>query len=278
MTGSAGWLDGKVAVITGAGTGIGAAVAARFVAEGSAVVLVGRRPGPLHDVAAALGERALPVQADAADATEMAAVAEAVAGRFGGLDVLVANAGGHGAGTAADVADDAWAESIRSNVTTCLVSARACLPQLIERRGSIVVVSSIAGLAASPESVGYVTAKHGLIGLARSMARDFGRSGVRVNTVCPGWVRTPLADGEMDQLAALRGLADREAAYALATAQVPLRRPADPEEVASVVAFLASSHASAVTGALLTVDCGATAVDLPTIAFDASCFERQAAG
>jgi NAD(P)-dependent dehydrogenase (short-subunit alcohol dehydrogenase family) len=268
MTGSAGWLDGKVAVITGAGTGIGAAVAKRFVAEGSAAVLVGRRAAPLRDVTAALGERALAVPADAADAAGMARVVEAATTRFGTLDILVANAGGHGLGTAADVADDAWAESIRANMTTCLVAARACLPQLIEWRGCIVVVSSIAGLAAAPESVGYVTAKHGLIGLARSMARDFGPRGVRVNTVCPGWVRTPMADEEMDQLTALRGLADRDAAYTLATAQVPLRRPADPEEVAAVAAFLASSHASAVTGALLTVDCGATAVDLPTIAFD----------
>jgi len=195
-------------------------------------------------------------------------VVGAASARFGAVDVLVANAGGHGAGTAADVADDAWAESIRSNMSTCLVAARACLPELIARRGCIVVVSSIAGLAASPESVGYVTAKHGLIGLARSMARDFGPRGVRVNTVCPGWVRTPLADEEMDQLAALRGLAGRDAAYALATAQVPLRRPADAAEVAAVVAFLASGHASAVTGALVTVDGGATAVDLPTTAFD----------
>jgi NAD(P)-dependent dehydrogenase (short-subunit alcohol dehydrogenase family) len=268
MNGSGGWLDGKIAVITGAGTGIGAAVAARVVAEGGAVVLTGRRPGPLRDVAAALGDRALAVAADAADAAGMAGVVEAATARFGAVDVLVANAGGHGAGTAADVADDAWAESIRANVTTCLVAARACLPQLIARRGCIVVVSSIAGLAASPESVGYVTAKHGLIGLARSMARDFGPRGVRVNTVCPGWVRTPLADEEMDQLAALRGLADRDAAYMLATAQVPLRRPAEPAEVAAVVAFLASGHASAVTGALVTVDGGATAVDLPTTAFD----------
>ena len=268
MNGSGGWLDGKVAVITGAGTGIGAAVAARVVAEGGAVVLAGRRPGPLHDVAAALGDQGLAVPADAADAAGMAGVVEAATAQFGAVDVLVANAGGHGAGTAADVADDAWAESIRANVTTCLVAARACMPQLIARRGCIVVVSSIAGLAASPESVGYVTAKHGLIGLARSMARDFGPRGVRVNTVCPGWVRTPLADEEMDQLAALRGLADRDAAYTLATAQVPLRRPADAAEVAAVVAFLASGHASAVTGALVTVDGGATAVDLPTTAFD----------
>jgi NAD(P)-dependent dehydrogenase (short-subunit alcohol dehydrogenase family) len=269
MAGSTSWLDGRVAVVTGAGTGIGAAVAERFVAEGARVVLVGRRPEPLHAVAAALGERALAVPADAAAGADMAQLAATAAERFGGIDILVANAGGHGVGTAADIADDAWTQAMRANVTTCLVSARACLPQLIARRGCVVVVSSIAGLAAAPESVGYVTAKHGVIGLAKSMARDFGARGVRVNTVCPGWVRTPMADEEMDALAAVRGLPDRAAAYALATAQVPLRRPAEPGEVAAVVAFLASGHASAVTGAVVTVDGGATAVDLPTIAYDA---------
>jgi meso-butanediol dehydrogenase/(S,S)-butanediol dehydrogenase/diacetyl reductase len=244
----------RVAVVTGAGTGIGAAVARRLAADGDAVVLVGRRRRPLQDVAAQLGDRALVVAADAASAADMAGVAEAARARFGGIDTLVANAGGPGAGTAADVADAAWAEGLRVNLTSCLVSARACLPDLIRRQGSIVVISSIAGLAAAPESV----------------ARDFGPSGVRVNTVCPGWVRTPMADQEMDQLAALRGLAGREAAYALATSQVPLRKPAEPGEVAAVVAFLASGQASAVTGAVITADGGATSVDLPTTAFDRS--------
>jgi short chain dehydrogenase len=148
------WLDDRVAVITGAGTGIGAAVAHRFVAEGARVVLVGRREGPLGDVAAALGERALAVPADAAAEAAMADVVAAAAERFGGIDILVANAGGHGVGTAADIPDEAWAQSWRANVTTCLGAARACLPQLIARRGCVVVVSSIAGLAAAPESVG----------------------------------------------------------------------------------------------------------------------------
>jgi NAD(P)-dependent dehydrogenase (short-subunit alcohol dehydrogenase family) len=208
-------------------------VAGRFAAEGAAVVLTGRRPGPLRATAAALGQRSpdsqvLAIPADAAEAADMAGVAQEAVARFGGVDILVANAGGPGLGTAADVTEDAWADSIRANMTTCLVSARACLPELIRRRGAVVVVSPIAGMAAAPESVGYVTAKQGLIGLARSMARDFGPRGVRVNTVCPGWVRTPMADEEMDQLAGLHGLDGRDAAYTLATAQVPLRRPAEP--------------------------------------------------
>lgn len=267
-SGSAG--VGRTAVITGGGTGIGAATARRFAAEGAAVVLVGRRPEPLAAVAAELGDLAMPVAADAASAADMAAVVAAARERFGAVDILVANAGGAGAGTAADVSDSAWAEALQVNISTCLVSARACLPDLIAVHGCVVVVSSIAGLAASGESVGYVTAKHALIGLARSMARDFGPQGVRVNAVCPGWVRTPMADEEMDMLMALRGLPNRDAAYALATEHVPLRRPAGADEVASVIAFLASAEASAVSGAVLTVDCGATAVDLPTTAYDRS--------
>jgi meso-butanediol dehydrogenase / (S,S)-butanediol dehydrogenase / diacetyl reductase len=263
-----GALAGRTAVITGGGTGIGAAAARRLAADGAAVVLVGRRAERLAAVAAGLGDQAMALAADAASADEMARVVAEVHARLRTVDILVANAGGHGQGTAADVSDEAWAASLRANLSTCLVAARACLPDLIKGGGSVVVVSSIAGLAASPESVGYVSAKHALIGLARSMARDFGPRGVRVNAVCPGWVRTPMADEEMEELTRRRGLASREAAYALATAQVPLRRPADPDEVAAVIAFLASDEASAVTGAILPVDCGATVVDLPTTAFD----------
>ena len=251
------------AVITGAGTGIGAAVARRLAAGGTPVVLTGRRPQPLRDVAADLGDAALVVPGDAGSAADMTRVVQAAIARFGGIGVLVANAGGAGAGTAAGVDDAAWAQALHVNLTTCLVAARACLPELIRSKGAIVVVSSIAGLAASPESVGYVTAKHGMIGLARSMARDFGPQGVRVNTVCPGWVRTPMGEIDMRKLNE-----DVDEAYRMVTRFAPLRRAAEPDEVASVICFLASDDASYMTGAVVMVDGGSTAVDVLVVDYD----------
>ncbi|WP_158891081.1 SDR family NAD(P)-dependent oxidoreductase [Amycolatopsis anabasis] len=260
-------LAGKVAVITGGGTGIGAAAARRFAAEGADVVLVGRREAPLRAVAGELGERGMALAADVTDRVAVRAALDAVAERFGGPDIVVANAGGHGLGAAGEMTDEDWRRGLHANLDTAFVTIREALPALERRRGNVVVVSSIAGLAAGPRACGYVTAKHALIGLTRSLARDYGRAGVRVNAVCPGWVRTPMADGEMDELAADRGIG-REEAYALVTRHTPLGRPAEAEEIAAVIAFLASPDASAMTGAVLVADSGAGAVDLPTIAFD----------
>ena len=116
--------------------------------------------------------------------------------RFGGLDHLVANAGGHGFSAVGRTDDAEWAASLHANLTTAFVSVRKCLPELSETRGSIVIVSSIAGLAAGPDTAGYTTAKHALLGLTRSIARDYGPVGIRA-TCAPGWTKTPMADGEM---------------------------------------------------------------------------------
>lgn len=260
-------VQGKTVVITGGGTGIGAAAARRFAAEGAHVAVVGRRAEPLAAVAAQTGVLAL--TADAADADQMAAVLDRVAQEFGGLDVLVANAGGGGLSTVGETSDDEWSGALRSNLTTAFVTIRAALPLLTASKGQIVIVASLAGVFAGPSVAGYTVGKHALIGLTKSIARDYGRFGVRVNAVCPGWVRTPMADGEMDALMTVHPeLPDRAAAYASATVNVPLGRPAEPDEIASIIRFLGSGESSIMTGNTILADGGAHIVDLPTISFD----------
>jgi len=259
--------EGKVALITGGGTGIGAATARRLAAEGARVTLAGRRKQLLEEVATGLdAESAMVVAGDAASTVDANAMVRQTVDRFGRLDVLVANAGGLGGGLAGEIDDESWQLAITSNLDTAFRAARAALPELVRSNGNIVFVSSIAGLAASPETAGYVTTKHALIGLTRSVARDYGPSGVRANAVCPGWVRTPMADEEMTALQDLHGIT-RDEAYALATKDTPLRRPAEPDEIAAVIAFIASPEAAVMTGTVLVADSGASCVDLPTLAF-----------
>ncbi|GAA2856740.1 SDR family NAD(P)-dependent oxidoreductase [Microbacterium arabinogalactanolyticum] len=259
-------IAGKIVVITGGGTGIGAATAERFAADGARVVVVGRRRPPLERVSASVGAHV--IVADAADSASARAAIKEVLAAYGRLDVLVANAGGHGFAPVRDTDDSAWEAALRSNLTTAFVMAREALPALIESRGQIVVISSLAGLFAGPAVAGYTVGKHALIGLTRSMARDYGRHGVRVNAVCPGWVQTPMADEEMDEFAHQARLGSREHAYETVTRDIPLKRPAQPSEIASVVRFLGSAESSYVTGAVILADGGAHIVDVPTLAFE----------
>lgn len=260
-------LAGLSVLVTGGGTGIGAAVAERYAAEGARVAVLGRRQAPLAAVAERLG--ALPIVADAANAESARAAVQTVVALHGRLDVLVANAGGHGFSAVGDTSDEEWRSSLTANLDTAFVMAREALPALIEAGGRIVIVSSLAGLFAGASVAGYTVGKHALLGLTRSLARDYGRQGVRVNAVCPGWVRTPMADAEMDEFAAhAPEIVDREAAYAAVTRDVPLGRPADPAEIASIVRFLGSDESSYMTGSVLVADGGSHVVDLPTIAFE----------
>ncbi|MGP3961710.1 SDR family NAD(P)-dependent oxidoreductase [Nonomuraea sp. 3N208] len=258
-------LHGKVALITGGGTGIGAATARKFVAEGAHVVIMGRREKPLRSIADEIG--AVVAIGDASQTLDARRAVETATGHFGGLDIIVANAGGHDVGAALDVDDAAWQATISANLTSAFTIVREGLRELIPRQGNVLLVSSIAGLAAAPEVVGYVTTKHALVGLTRSIARDYGRVGVRANCLCPGWIRTEMSDVQMDQLAGQRQIT-REDAYGVVTRDVPLRRAGRPEEIATICAFLCSDEASMITGAVIAADAGAGAVDLPTIAFD----------
>lgn len=256
-------------LITGGGSGIGAAAARALARRGYGVCVTGRRAAPLQEVADELG--GLPVVADTADPAAVAGAVDRALERFGRLDALVCAAGTGAAGTVAEQSLERWNAVLATNLTGAFLACRAALPHLVRTRGAIVTVSSLAGLRAGPASAAYGASKAGLIMLTQSVAVDFGPQGVRANCVCPGWIRTPMADGEMQDLSGRVGGAaaegGREAAYGHATQDVPLRRPGSAEEAGETVAWLASPASSYVNGAVLTVDGGASAVDVATLAF-----------
>lgn len=256
---------GKSVLITGGGTGIGAAVARRVAAEGGNVVLMGRRKDPLEEVAKEFN--GLVVAGDASNKEDVDKAIAATKKLYGSLDILIANAGGHGVGPTMETTDDQWALATKLNLDTSFVCARSCLPELIASKGNIIIIASIAGLFAGPGAVGYVTMKHACIGLGKSLARDFGRQGVRTNMICPGWVSTAMADEQMEVLMEKEGLSSVQEAYDLVTKDVPLGRAATPDDVSNVVCFIASDEAAMMNGSVITVDGGSSVVDVPTLAF-----------
>jgi NAD(P)-dependent dehydrogenase (short-subunit alcohol dehydrogenase family) len=261
-------LDGNVAVITGAESGMGAATARRFAAEGARLVLVGLRDELLEGVAADVG--AVAVAGDAADALIIRAAVDEATNRFGRLDVLITCAGQATFGEAdalADVTEERSQRGMHANLDTAVVTARVALPSLVRAgAGSIVMVASIGVFASGPNSAVYTTAKTGLLGLVRAIAVDYGRYGVRANAVCPGPTRSPMSDGIVGEYAARHGLT-RDEAYAELGAHVPLPGPCERDEIAAACLFLASREAGGITGTSLVVDHGQSALSQAAIPF-----------
>jgi meso-butanediol dehydrogenase / (S,S)-butanediol dehydrogenase / diacetyl reductase len=261
--------ESRSAVVSGAGTGIGRATALLLAENGYSVALAGRRPEPLDQVAeeiTAKGGRAVTVPGDVGtpDGAE-SAIKDAVRA-FGRLDALVCN---HGVGISAPVAEDTpegWDSVLRINLTGPFLLARAAIPHLIESRGAIVNVSSTNAFLAAPGSASYDVSKAGVIMLTRSLANELGPQGVRVNCVCPGWVRTPMGEKSMEEIADIWG-GSVEDAYWLCSRETPLRRPGEPEEIAEAIVFLAGPRASYISGAEIVVDGGAMVVDGSSTAF-----------
>ena len=263
-------VDQRVVLITGAGRGIGAASARAFAAAGYAVVaadICEPIPALGYELASraeldavvadceAVGAASFAVVADVRDQSQLDAAAAAAVDRFGGIDVTLAAAGVIAGGPVAwELSDEVWAANVDVNLTGVWRTAKATIPAMMARpaprSGRFVAVASAAGMGGHPAIAAYCAAKHGVVGLVRSLAADLGASGVTANAVCPGSTDTAIlrASGEVYRLASVENFA----------AHHPIGRILEPEEVARAVLWLAAPEAGGVTGAMFAVDGGMT--------------------
>lgn len=240
----------KVVIVTGAASGIGAATARRFSHEGANVALIDRAMEKLDRVAAALPpERTMAHVADVSDPRAVDALVAAVMDRFGRLDVMVNNAGIHQSGAPDQITDEQWRAVIATDLDGVFYGCRAAIPHLERTKGAIVNTASVSGTGGDWSMSPYNAAKGGVVNLTRALALDLGRRGIRVNAVCPSLTRTGMTEDMMQDQDLLARFMER----------IPLGRVCEPEEVAAVIAFLASDDASFVTGAMVAVDGGASA-------------------
>ena len=246
--------DGKVVLVTGAGSGIGEATALAFAAEGALVAvndLAPKKAAATVRKIEAKGGRAIAVPGDVADARTAAAIVATVLKRHRRLDVLVNNAGTGVAGTVLTTTEEDWDRLMRVNVKSMFLLSRAALPSMIARkRGAIVNTSSIAGVAAVKDRAAYTASKHAVVGLTKAMALDHVGQGIRINCICPGTTMTPWVTER------LKETADPRATLAAMTARQPMGRLGKPKEIAAGILYLASDEASFATGTALVVDGG----------------------
>ena len=244
---------GKVALVTGATSGIGQACATAFATAGAKVACIGRKEKALAEVAErirALDSEALVIQADLSSSAEAERAINETVKAFGGLDVLVSAAGHITSGTIENTSLEAWDEMMNVNVRGAFQLMQQALPSLIERRGNIVNVSSVTGLRAFPGVLAYCVSKAALDQLTRCAALELAAKGVRVNAVNPGVVVT--------EIHKRGGMSDEAYAAFLEHSKTthPLGRTGRPEEIAALVLFLASDEASWITGATYSIDGG----------------------
>ena len=257
-----GLTDGApVVIVTGGGTGIGAAIA-RHLGRDHRVAICGRRLETLKAISDETG--ALAVAADMSSEKSIQHFVAQVLAEFGRIDRLVLNAGIVESFSVGDMPTTAWRAQIDVNLNGPFILARECLPQLIRQKGAIVSIASVAAQRVGPGLSAYSASKAGLMLLTQSIAFENARFGVRANVVCPGWTRTEMADREMSAL----GTGSIDAGYRKISRWVPQRRVAESSEIADVVAWLLSSAASYVNGAVINVDGGESMLAASLLEFD----------
>ncbi len=260
-------LENKVAVVTGGGRGIGRAICLAYAKEGADLVVASDQEAENQTVAdeiKALGRRALPYTVDVSDSDQVKAMAEAALAEFGQVDILVSNAGIQRRALLAWSDEADWRKVIEVMVFGGYYCCKAFLPAMIERNsGRIIIMSSIAGKIANPANSSYAVAKHGLIGLARSLAAEVGRLNARevtVNAICPGMTNTDIMtgpEGNIAKLSQLLNLTPEEVWETIYKPMIVQERMLEPEEIAAMALYLASDDARGITGQAINVDGGA---------------------
>lgn len=247
-----------VAIVTGAASGIGRAVAERLSTDGCRVAVVDLNGDRAETVAQAID--GLAVEADLSRQADCRRAVDETVAHFGGVDILINNAGFQHIAPVADFPEETWERMLAVMLTAPFLLTKYVWPHMAaEGWGRVVNISSIHGKVASPFKAGYISAKHGLIGLTRTAALEGGSAGITVNAVCPAYVRTPLVENQIADQARTRGLSLEEVVAQVMLEPAAVKRLIEPGEVAALVAYLCSDPAGVVTGAAWDIDLGWTA-------------------
>ncbi len=258
-------LDGQVAVVTGAGSGLGRAIALRLSREGATIAAADLNAEAAEKVAGEIrgqGRSAIPIQMDVSVEKDVERTIKQVLENFGKVDILVNSAGAGSVGLIINHSEEEWEKPMRVNLKGTFLCSRTVAKEMVPRkRGRIINISSISGKSGEELIGAYCASKFGVIGLTQVMAKELGRYQITVNAVCPGYIWTPmwenLGQWLKENIPTLAQLSPREVFERRVKSVTPLRRPQEPEDIANLAAFLASEEARNITGQAINVDGGA---------------------